>query len=138
MKVCCRCKEEKAIEDFAKNTSRCKACDSKRVSACMKKKPELYKAINTKSYHKRKKKITANKYGMTEDEYQNLILKQRGKCAICYGSNVTEGLPLFVDHDHKTGKVRGLLCKACNSGLGLFKDKETLLSKAIAYLQNAS
>lgn len=52
-----------------------------------------------------------------------------GKCGICRNRR-----KLIVDHDHKTGKVRGLLCSACNSGIGCFKDNPKYLKKAIAYL----
>src|SRR5437588_8384584 len=63
-------------------------------------------------------------YGLTKLEYQEVLVKQHGGCAIC-GS--TPGLrPLNVDHDHTTNKVRGLLCSACNSELGMFRDDERL------------
>lgn len=75
------------------------------------------------------------KYGLTAEEYKQLIDKQGGKCAIC-GANIgnAEGDRLYVDHDHATGKVRGLLCTNCNLGLGKFQDSVQLLQKAILYL----
>lgn len=75
------------------------------------------------------------KYGLTAEEYKQLIDKQDGKCAIC-GASIgnTEGDRLYVDHDHATGKVRGLLCSNCNLGLGKFQDSVQLLQKAILYL----
>jgi hypothetical protein len=71
-------------------------------------------------------------YGITLDQYNELLLKQNGKCAICHGTN--KGKLLAVDHDHKSDKIRGLLCTKCNTGLGLFNDKLELLEKAKEYL----
>lgn len=71
------------------------------------------------------------RYGITTAEYWNLVAEQKGVCAICGKS---DGKKLHIDHDHKTNKVRGLLCGNCNKGLGLFKDDVSLLDKAIKYL----
>ena len=74
-----------------------------------------------------------SKYGITLTENNVLLQKQNNKCKICLVefSNVTPN----VDHCHTTNKVRGLLCRACNTGLGQFKDNTKLLTKAINYLQ---
>lgn len=76
-------------------------------------------------------------YGITPDEYRNILEKQDGKCAIC-GSEIgnSEGDRLYVDHNHKTGKVRGILCSNCNTGIGKFHDSTELLKNAIYYLEN--
>jgi hypothetical protein len=71
-------------------------------------------------------------YGITYDTYQTMFAEQGGKCAIC-GKQTNR---LLVDHCHTTGKIRGLLCPACNSGLGMFKDNIESLSTAIIYLKN--
>lgn len=71
-------------------------------------------------------------YGLTEEDYQGMLSKQNFSCAIC--ENADE--PLRVDHCHTTGKVRGLLCHRCNTGLGLFKDNVRNLETAIRYLSN--
>lgn len=64
---------------------------------------------------------------------------QNFSCAICGGNDFERiGRVLSVDHDHKTGKVRGLLCLTCNSGLGIFKDDPVLLKKASSYLEEHS
>ena len=68
-------------------------------------------------------------YGLTHEEYLVLYDTQQGRCALC----AAEG-ELVVDHCHTTGRVRGLLCRLCNSGLGMFKDDTAVLAKAIAYL----
>ena len=72
------------------------------------------------------------KYGISTEQYFDLWTKQEGKCKIC-GEETDEYL--HVDHDKKTGEVRGLLCKQCNLGLGNFKDNPDYLKKAIKYLE---
>lgn len=75
-------------------------------------------------------------YGITLDEYNKLLLKQNYCCVICGGdNNDKKNRKLAVDHCHTTKKVRGLLCKNCNLGLGYFKDNKSLLLKAIFYLK---
>ena len=74
-----------------------------------------------------------NKFGLTLDDYDRLYEQQHGVCAICGGIN-DGGRRLLVDHDHKTERVRGLLCIRCNSLLGHAHDDVTVLAKAIAYL----
>lgn len=68
-------------------------------------------------------------YVMYNDEYHKMYMKQYGVCAIC------EEEATHVDHSHKTGKIRGLLCNRCNLGLGLFRDDHVLLSLAAQYLR---
>lgn len=71
-------------------------------------------------------------------EYQKLFDKQKGLCAICNTPENNKRKRLAVDHDHSTGKVRGLLCDRCNRGLGYFKDSPELLHKGINYLRSAN
>jgi hypothetical protein len=73
-------------------------------------------------------------YGIQVDEFNEMMLDQDGKCYICSGDNGL--IALCIDHDHKTGKVRGLLCNRCNRGLGLFQDEPALLIRAVDYLEN--
>ena len=77
------------------------------------------------------------KYGMTIDDYNKILESQGGKCAICGkpNSGINGRDRLFVDHDHKTGMVRGLLCSNCNHGLGNFHDNISFLESAIDYLE---
>jgi hypothetical protein len=84
---------------------------------------------------RRRNKIFA-KYKITMAEYEAMSRKQFGKCAICFAltKDVRYGV-LCVDHCHKTGKVRGLLCVECNTGLGRFEDKLQILSNAMDYLK---
>lgn len=78
-------------------------------------------------------------YGITLEEYLDLAEKQNFVCAICgkenFPMNGCHSGCLVVDHDHKTGKVRGLLCHNCNRALGLFQDSPFLLEKASDYLK---
>ena len=70
-----------------------------------------------------------DRYGITEAEYERLRTAQHGCCAIC-----GQKAKLCVDHDHATGKVRGLLCHNCNRALGGFKDRLDSLRNAVKYL----
>jgi hypothetical protein len=80
-----------------------------------------------------------NKYGIGVEEYDDRLAAQKGVCAICGQPEVLTYLgkqkKLAVDHDHSTGKIRGLLCSRCNSGLGCFNDDVEMLTKAIEYLK---
>ncbi len=80
------------------------------------------------------------KYGLTEADYQNLVERQWGRCALCEAelSEIKSHL-IHIDHCHKTKRVRGVLCLHCNSLLGLAKEQTSTLRRAIAYLErNAS
>lgn len=85
----------------------------------------------------RKRYKLKKKYGISFEIYQQLLLKQNNLCAICgkhAGQNSWEHGTLSVDHDHSTGRVRGLLCGGCNYGLGCFKESPERLAGAIRYL----
>ena len=85
--------------------------------------------------------IPEKSFGITEEDYEVILEQQRGVCAICGdGPNAhwvrsQKNKVLAVDHDHKTGKIRGLLCAKCNAGLGAFLDNPKLLRKAVKYLK---
>lgn len=78
------------------------------------------------------------KYGISDDDLKSLWERQGGKCAICLAAIPVRGgrNGSHIDHDHKTGAVRGLLCHNCNRGLGGFRDTVEFLQKAIAYIQS--
>jgi hypothetical protein len=76
-----------------------------------------------------------SKYGLNEAQYRDMFELQNNKCAIC-GFPFNSKRKGFVDHCHKTNKVRGLLCTKCNSLLGMANDNIEILKNAIKYLQN--
>jgi len=73
------------------------------------------------------------RYGIGADEVEALIAAQGGVCAVCGTAK-----PEHVDHDHLTGRVRGVLCFNCNGGLGQFRDRVDVLKKAITYLEGTT
>ena len=84
------------------------------------------KRSKVQAYYRQKK------YGMSVGEYNSMLDLQGGFCAICGGEN--GGRVLFVDHDHRNGLVRGLLCKGCNSALGYINDDWVVAQRMAKYL----
>lgn len=84
-------------------------------------------------------KFNIERYGITIPEFEQMVVAQGGLCAICRRPELVtrKGKPLrlHIDHNHKTGKVRGLLCMRCNFGLGYFQDDPLLLRAATAYVE---
>lgn len=120
-KICTHCGQRKSLSDFYKNKGtkdgldpRCKSCHRK---ACRQSRRDYNKTDKGKlSKYKAHLKY---KFNLTLEEYDKMFEAQNGVCAIC-------GLPeiarrLAVDHDHKTGKIRGLLCANCNISLGWYE-----------------
>lgn len=97
-------------------------------AALARKKREEHPEISSEQHRK--------KYGLKKGEYDKLILEQKGKCALCGENNTKKGklIALGVDHDHKTGKIRALLCNRCNMMLGMIHDDVTLLPIIQKYL----
>lgn len=71
-------------------------------------------------------------FGITQEEYNKMLESQNGVCAVCGGLNKGKGL--CVDHDHRTGKIRGLLCHKCNLALGMAEDNLETLKNLVTYL----
>lgn len=81
------------------------------------------------------KRMLKHRYSITYDDYLIIYENQNRCCAICKNElhlGTVNGL--YVDHEHSTGKIRGLLCPNCNTALGKFKDSRTILQNAINYL----
>jgi hypothetical protein len=78
-------------------------------------------------------------YGISKEEYDRILFEQNAKCKICKLDNPGHKLQkrFNIDHDHKTGKVRGLLCQKCNIGIGAFKDSCEILESALKYLKES-
>lgn len=76
-------------------------------------------------------------YGLSEEQFQAMLAAQRGCCAICQTTLALDKTGLHIDHDHSTGKVRGLLCGRCNAGIGHLGDSEENLWRAALYLADS-
>jgi hypothetical protein len=130
-KVCPRCKRYKLREAFIGNRKDrapydlCLPCCAIRAREYRKANP---KKIKSQKFKHRLK----YQFGITPEIYNDLLLKQSGVCAICNKS--PNGKLLAVDHDHTTGKVRGLLCNDCNLGLGQLGDTTEAIEKVLNYL----
>lgn len=104
------------------------------------KRQKYYQEKGRKNYspEKRRAYLLKSKYGMSLQDYEIIYKAQKGKCAICGNPEPKLINPkkdrLVVDHNHKTDKVRGLLCSSCNVVLGYVQDDIELLTKMIAYL----
>ena len=91
--------------------------------------------------HVKWKSFIQRTYGITAEDYYDMLSSQNGQCAVCKSeevknSRISSG-KLFIDHCHDTGKVRGLLCSKCNHAIGLLNDDVDLLRKAIDYLNKS-
>ncbi len=145
-------KEYKAA-NYQKNKKRLNALNRKWIQD----NPEKFRAIQKRYMKSEKGKIAIRKkqkkfqdteksnlifrkqnlkrsYNMTLEDYDNLFNNQNGVCLICKNPE-TNGRRLSVDHDHKTGKIRGLLCQKCNTLLGCANDSIDILLKSIEYLR---
>jgi hypothetical protein len=156
-KACTRCGEEKPLEEFRRRAASadglrpdCKPCHTEQsrawraanperaratVRAWRQRNPERNKANRRALYRKHDLK---KDFGLTIEEYDAMLAAQLGVCAICgreetatYRGRIRQ---LAVDHDHETGKIRGLLCGQCNRGLGCFTDDSARLIAAATYL----
>jgi hypothetical protein len=136
VKICIKCFIEKEDSEFRYRLNRtgkyshlstCKICE--RVQNKI-----LYYKNHTENKEKLRHKIRKSSYGLSKDDYESLLTQQNYSCAICSTTSAGGRGSWHVDHDHITGKVRGLLCHCCNTGLGLFKDSQELLLKAKDYL----
>jgi len=130
-KVCNLCNENLPTENFHKNKATkdglhtiCKPCNTTKATKWKRDNPE-----------KAKDQQYQRKYGISYSDYEYLLSKQDKKCDICDTrfEDAQRGI-LFVDHCHKTGKIRGLLCQNCNTAIGLLQDDPSLCVKAEKYL----
>lgn len=78
--------------------------------------------------------VSDTEYGITEADYNVLFDKQNGRCAICFADYRNSTRNLDVDHDPKTGRIRGLLCNNCNRGIEHLQDNSAIISNAYAYI----
>ena len=150
-KTCTKCKLEKPEENFKKKGLHCKDCVNKYNRDLRKKNPEFaqrrrdeqrrWRESHPEEYKKRQRNSHLRRnWNMTLDEYEVMLNKQNGVCAICGKTeelnkgNTRGQISLAVDHDHETGKIRELLCMDCNQTLGRFNDNPEWFLKAAEYL----
>lgn len=148
MKKCSKCNEIKTLDLFYKSKgkprSSCSKCES---SAVVKSRNSAKHNMSNKKWASRhpdkiREKNLKHAYGISLADFNNILLSQKGTCALCDAVDIgpsrkdkTKREPLFVDHCHYTGDIRGLLCRSHNTALGLFEDNPISLSKAIKYLK---
>jgi hypothetical protein len=158
-KRCKKCGATKALEDFYKAAGtrdglrgECKECNAaakaawyqrnraaviRKVQAWQAANPERVKAVRKKRNVARRAEHReahlVRTFGITQSEYDAMLAAQGGACAICDRSP-REGSSLHVDHDHGTGRIRGLLCFRCNGGLGQFAEDVDRLVAATGYV----
>jgi hypothetical protein len=142
LKKCTKCQQVKSLEDFYVN----KRSAEGRLTECRACRAIYYidhvkhdETRKTRAAESRQKSRRRKLYGITLNDYQALLAVHNGGCWIC-GSTTTSKHHkyLSVDHDHATGKVRGVLCANCNHGLGSFKDNPDRLRRAAEYLEAAN
>ena len=141
-RVCNCCNTEKPLDQFQKK----KGYKEGRIPQCF----DCSRAIELARHHANKHeggygaynyekdrdaKLRAA-YGISYGEYQLMLEAQQGACAICGTTSTGKRKAFHVDHCHHTGKVRGLLCSNCNTGIGGLRDDIGLLKRAIEYLEN--
>lgn len=154
MKACARCSVPQPPAEFYRAakaatglTSWCRSCyrenyQETRVARLARKKVlreadiEASRAkereVGKRSYAKNRERIVGKRYGLSAEQYAEMVARSRGRCEICGEPPSAKGL--CVDHDHATGVVRGLLCTNCNHILGKAGDDQQVLRAAITYL----
>lgn len=130
--ICVGCKQSLAIDEFSKANikykyPRCRPCASK---------------MNHSLASRRQENRFFRKYGITYETYEKMSKNQGNLCAICNNPQIIKHIVrnenLCLDHCHKSGKIRGLLCASCNIGIGHFKDNPEYLIAAAEYLKKHS
>ena len=141
MTWCYHCKEYRPDSDFPKDRSRpcglshrCRKCNTIHQAKMMANR----RVREGEGYRIRQRKYELMRYyGLTEKQYEDMFIKQKGVCAICGMSPKKNGW-LAVDHCHDTGYFRGLLCRRCNSAIGLLDDNCEKVQSAANYLRRTS
>jgi len=139
LKRCSVCRELKPLSEFYNSKKskdgkgyRCKPCDT-----IARKKWSLDNPV--RSRESARNRSIKHAYGITPDDYNKLLMAQDNKCAVCGTDIQTYNMGhikhFAVDHDHTTGKIRGLLCHNCNRSIGLLKEDPEVLRKAANYIE---
>lgn len=137
-RVCTTCKVMKSAREFRTNRSSIRGVNS----YCRDCANERNRAYRTTENGRRRTWLAdvKRRYNVSGEEAEAIVRKRMGKCEICGDRStvIHKGVVrnLAIDHDHQTGHIRGVLCNACNLGLGSFRDNEELLIKAAQYLNS--
>ena len=141
---CTKCKLEKSTSEFRERKQTksgyqywCRECERSAIREKYVPKPKREKRIVSEEERAigAKKRMLHHRYKLTVEEYEQMYESQQHQCKICKEPNELGGMTgLVVDHCHTTLKVRGLLCRKCNNGLGIFKDDIEIFNNAIKYL----
>lgn len=136
MKACTKCKVVKELSEFS-SSSRFKDGHMRMCKRCRVATRTEWRKANPEKATAERRRDRLRKYGLTVQQYDDLLELQDGRCAICLKDQPGHHGRFVVDHDHLTGVVRGLLCHECNVGVGFFKDSQEKLLAAVAYLRRS-
>jgi hypothetical protein len=125
--ICTGCQKSKPRTAFYKRRDRKKGTTSECRECLLQRMAKWQKRFGRLAHTKLRKRLW--RYSLSVAEFQKLLKQQKGLCALCLKRPAET-----IDHSHTNGKVRGLLCYRCNSGLGAFEDSVTLLEEAVKYL----
>lgn len=112
------------MREGKKGSTHCKQCKHDYAK-------EYRKTVRYRTKDYARKSLLKRKYGIDQEVFEKMLADQDNKCLICSTEFIKTPA---LDHDHKTGRLRGVLCHKCNSGIGFFKDDPVLIQKAIDYL----
>ena len=138
-KTCPDCMQTKSKTEFGRHPSyrdglrnQCRDC-RREYERRRSRSPENIEATR----ESRRRSVMKWRYGTTQDEVEKMVAAQNNRCLICNTEGEGQGMQrLCIDHDHNTGKIRGMLCRKCNAGLGYFRDNPTLIRTAASYLES--
>ena len=131
MKTCNECGQKKDRSEFYPGQGHCKKCNVARNKRWRQANPEAHRLAYVRGHVRRL-------YGLSWQDYTELFDRQKGRCALCGSEHALLDLGgLCVDHDHETGRVRGLLCKGCNSALGALGDTIPAIRRVLSYLETS-
>jgi hypothetical protein len=137
-KRCLRCSETKPLSEFYPHRTNKKARRGHCISCHNQRSAEWNAANKQRAYEIRRRSHLKTLYGISLEQYNDLLQEQNGLCAICSRHHSEFKLPLNVDHNHRTNEIRGLLCNYCNRGLAAYHDKSHYFHNAAVYLEQAS